>query len=334
MFTVRLTISKQFMFVIAILCLLPGAAAAQEGAFCTFYSTTPTYLYFDENRHISDTIDWYTDSSCSVPGGEWEVPADGWVLKVTEEDAVAACKAALGGSNEVVKQFDLYPEFPTFNQQDWQCHNTPKSKPVTSSRRRRPSSSWPPPPDPRPTGLQLNEDIDLLVSAVSGLYSGIQFQRVGPEGVGQQSVLDIGFHDAVDVWGIIGIGYEVCFPRSGLIIFLDAATSPRSVLSINYFTRDGYTCAYRERAGTIVLVPGEVITDDSVIEPQTCLVTPRPDLNLRATPWGEILSAIPAGTAVPAQARTGSWFNVTYEGIEGWVAAWLADSVGDCDWTV
>ena len=52
----------------------------------------------------------------------------------------------------------------------------------------------------------------------------------------------------------------------------------------------------------------------------------------RAAPWGKILDVIPRDMTVVAKARTKSWFNVTYEETDGWSAAWLADSDGDCDW--
>ena len=108
------------------------------------------------------------------------------------------------------------------------------------------------------TGVLLNQKTDLQLFAVNGLYSGIQFQRVPPAGVGIQSVLDLGYLDAVDVWANIGDGYGVCFPQLGQIIFLDAATSPRTVTTIQYFTRDGYTCAFMDRAGTVVLVQAPI----------------------------------------------------------------------------
>ena len=105
---------------------------------------------------------------------------------------------------------------------------------------------------------KLMRDTGLLVSAVYGLRSGIQCRRVDAAGVGNQSVKDLGVLDAVDVWGNIGLGYELCFPQLGRIIFLDAATSPRSVIDIKYGIRDGFTCASMDRAGTVVLVSAPV----------------------------------------------------------------------------
>ena len=69
------------------------------------------------------------------------------------------------------------------------------------------------------------------------------------------------------------------------------------------------------------------------VDLENCQVTSRSDLRLRAAPWSEVLDVIPSGSAAPAKARTESWFKLTYQGQEGWSAAWLADGEGGCDWT-
>ena len=192
----------------------------------------------------------------------------------------------------------------------------------------------------------------LKVRAFDGADSGIQFRRLTQFFIGIQSVLDLGVLDAVDVWSHIGSGYEVCFPARGRIVFLDASTSPRSVIHLDAYSADSYTCATSDRAGTLVLVeleegasaqpaaasqpvtrrPGTNDDVETAIALEDCLVTPRYNLRLRAAPWGRILAVIPTGTVVVAQARTQSWFNVTHVEQEGWSAAWLVDSEGDCEW--
>ena len=185
--------------------------------------------------------------------------------------------------------------------------------------------------------------------AFDGMGSGIQFRRLSNYGVGDQSVIDMGFLDAVDIWSNIGSGYEVCFPQPGRIVFLDAATSPRSLVFPDYRFDDSLdlTCASMDRAGTMVLVnapasaeaqpsttakqPG---TDDpisSAIPLDNCKVRPGYNLRLRAAPWGRVLDVVLRGTEVAAKARTKSWFNVIYLDKEGWIAAWLTASEGDCD---
>ena len=203
------------------------------------------------------------------------------------------------------------------------------------------------------------------VSAALGTNSGIQFQRFDHYAVGIQSVVDMGVLDLVDVWGNATQYFEVCFPQAGKVIFLDAATSPRTVVDVSNFKRDGKSCAAMNRAGTMVLVESSVqssatdqaiaqsfidsTTDpvDSAISLASCEVTPQHHLNLRDEPWGEILTVVPKNTTVTATARTQSWFKVVYsepdiegsdnednnaEPIEGWIAAWLSETDGDCSW--
>ena len=185
----------------------------------------------------------------------------------------------------------------------------------------------------------------LKLSTFDGFASGIQFRRLDAWGIGIQEVLDMGFLDAVDVWSNTGSGYEVCFPQKGRIVLLDAATSPRTVVHIDYEIRDDYTCAAEDRAGTMVLADSPVATTrdtlrlgtvdavSSAIALDNCQVILRYNLRLRTAPWGKILDVVPKDTKMTATARTRSWFEVNYLEQEGWNAAWLSDSEGDCDWT-
>ncbi len=192
------------------------------------------------------------------------------------------------------------------------------------------------------TGLRLH--------AFDGMNIGIVFQRRSHYAIGIAEVIDMGFLDAVDVWSNIGSGFSVCFPQIGRIVFLDAATSPRAILFPEYHHEDGYTCASMSIAGTMVLVetdeepaatPAPIPTIDpatfddiaDAIELEGCTVTPRVNLVLRQAPWAIYFDIVHANSPVPAKARTDSWFNVTYDGNEGWIAAWFVNSDGDCDWT-
>ena len=193
------------------------------------------------------------------------------------------------------------------------------------------------------------------LAAASGMASGIEFKRVSSAAVGIQSVIDMGFLDAVDVWSNVGDGAEICFPQAGSAVLLDASTSPRKVLPLNTNQKDGATCVSIDRAGTVVLVnqssgaqttgasqsgsssrdrPTVAGTNDSVDSAtslQNCQVRPQVRLKLRAEPWGSRLGAVPAGATVTATERTGSWFKVSYGGKTGWIAAWLTTTTGDCD---
>ena len=185
------------------------------------------------------------------------------------------------------------------------------------------------------------------LDAFDGMESGIVFQRRGPGAIGIQKVIDLGFLDAVDVWSNIGSGFSLCFPQIGRIVFLEAATSPRTIHYPEYHHEDGQTCAAMSIAGAMVLVnePERTVTRIStpIIPPETdddiadatdledCTVRTQVNLNLRQAPWGQILETMPANTDASVTARTDNWFKVNYKGTEGWSAAWLVNAEGDCE---
>ena len=317
------------------LLLVTGVSSAQAFPNCTYYLQNPDkFLGFGSSSFIQGTVNWYTGSHCATAGGTVTVPADGWAYATSEEAAIAVCDRALGGTNEVIRQAN----FDTFNYNIWQCHNTPGENSEASSARSgsqsRKRSRYVRKPLP-PTGARLNQT-DLVLSAVDGFWSGIEFQRVDASGVGIQWVLDLGFLDAVDVWSNIGSGYEVCFPQIGRIVFLDAATSPRTVvIKVDYEHRDGYTCAKLQRAGTLVLVqasdddlpPG---LSDGVVALADCQVTTLFNINLRDAPSGQWIGVVPQATNVTATARTSTWFYTRYRGAFGWLSAAFVQTRGNC----
>lgn len=199
------------------------------------------------------------------------------------------------------------------------------------------------------TSLSARSQRLVSVHSFQGMISGIQFRRLTNWGVGDPTVIEMGYLDAVDIWSNIGSGYEICFPETGRIVFLDAATSPRTLTFPEFGHHDGWTCATLDRAGTMVLVkapasvvartttptrrPGTNDSIDSAIALEHCSVTTRVYLRLRKTPWGSILDVIPSGTELQVRSRTKSWVKVTYEETTGWSAAWLTTTEGDCDWT-
>ena len=81
-----------------------------------------------------------------------------------------------------------------------------------------------------------------------------------------------------------------CLQGSGVFLYLDATVSPRAVIELPVFARDGYTCASIPNAGTVVLVDGiasEISPAPAVTGPTLalsgCMVTTRNILNLRMT---------------------------------------------------
>ena len=114
-------------------------------------------------------------------------------------------------------------------------------------------------------------------------------------GIGIQSVIDAGIIRAVDVWGFVAHPFKLCFRHRGIIKFLDASTSPRTVTTIPY-TYDSVnvlTCAAVARQGTVVLAPGDPPESPAGAEPAAVSGPP---------PAGGAVSPIAAAPAVAAPA--------------------------------
>ena len=328
--------------------LLPGgqvSAALHSG--CTAYAFSPdhTLLDFPSSSFVSGTRPFFSESTCTTETGETISAGRGCVYADTEDEAKSVCQSKVGSGSEATRLWDLYPEYQTANQKLWKC-----SASAGGNGSKRKATKRKPVYIP-PTGVSLNKT-DLSVTAVHGLNSGIECQRVDNAGVGIQWVIDLGVLDAVDVWSFVGLGYEVCFPQSGRIIFLDAAASPRTVLTdISYELRDGYTCAAMKIAGTLVLVPAdslEITPDTSSLgitsakvdssgediswanDLTNCQVTTDFNLRLRRQPGGESLRLVPRNTTLAATRRTVYWFKVEFNNIDGWIAASLTTTAGDC----
>ena len=331
---------------VALFAMLTPSVQGQGG--CEFVIDHPEghalYIQIPADKTITSSPTTYLDPGCNTvdPLSLTEPPwfiRDGLVSAPDAETARKLCQSINTGPIQKVKRW-------AYTNSVFMCWAGRADGRATDSEATDGSGGC-------PIGIDLLLD-GLRLDAFDGMNSGIQFRRLGNCGVGDPNVIAMGFLDAVDIWSNVGSGYSVCFPQEGRIVFLDAATSPRSLVFPDYHFDDGWTCASLDRAGTMVLVkssdtassaaatttsatvarrPG---TDDSVddaIALEDCLVTPRVNLRLREAPWGQILDVVPRDTAVEAHARTQSWFNVTYLEQEGWMAAWLADSEGDCDWT-
>ena len=186
------------------------------------------------------------------------------------------------------------------------------------------------------------------VVATAGLQSGVQCQQVDAAGIGIQSVIDAGFIDAVDVWGYVEQGLDICFPQLGSIIFLDAATAPRTVTSIDSYRDGESTCLRLNRPGTVVLMPGQPTTVRTTTVPSEpppltpvtvgepivdgCPITTTGHLKLRAEPSldGEILGFVPRGSTLGVISRTPYWFQVNTQGTTGWIGGAYVSNTGNC----
>ena len=97
--------------------------------------------------------------------------------------------------------------------------------------RRDPAPTPMPTPTPQiaATHIALQASTGMTFRTAYGLDSGIYFRQLDGAGIGVQSLIDAGFIDAVDVYGYVEQGAEVCFPQVGQVVFLDASASPRTI---------------------------------------------------------------------------------------------------------
>ena len=94
----------------------------------------------------------------------------------------------------------------------------------------------------------------IAVHATFGLNSGVQCQRLDGGGIGIQALAD-SYIAAVDIWGYVEQGVEVCFPQAGRLLFLDASAMPRVAAPLASTVVNGMTCASIMTPGSIVLMP-------------------------------------------------------------------------------
>jgi len=249
-----------------LLLLISGSPSSAQIVNCAAFRDGVLYVGFEADNYLEGDVPTYSDSACTSDSGGTLPYDDGLVYASEQSDARAICDANNGEEFNAASNW-----FTGHDQNVWLCEpgqlppslraTEPPPSSGSSGARRSSSRSGPPRPTPTPklpvfTGVILNIETNLRLSAVHGLFSGIQFQRVDAGGVGIKRVIDLGLIDAVDVWANIGAGYTVCFPNTGYVIFLDAAGMPRApepAIDVTY-TEDDYTCAFFDRAGTVVLV--------------------------------------------------------------------------------
>jgi hypothetical protein len=188
------------------------------------------------------------------------------------------------------------------------------------------------------------------VTATYGLQSGVHCRQVDSRAIGNKSVLEAGFIDAVDLWGYVEQGVEICFPQAGVLILLDASTAPRSVVPLEAYASNGNTCAALNVPGTVVLAPGQspprqepvaapaqpeqqpvaaeqpvVVTEATVdtVAPETgqCLITTTGHLRHRAAPemGDNIIGYVVRGTTLARLSSVLYWVQVEYRGQVGWI---------------
>ncbi|MDE2859433.1 MAG: hypothetical protein OXN94_16430 [Chloroflexota bacterium] len=196
----------------------------------------------------------------------------------------------------------------------------------------------PPPPTATPTPKPVVHTLNQLPPGiqVNNWVQGAQGRRVSPDGLGRADLV-AGMLDAVDIWGHVTPGVEVCFDQPGSAVFLDAAYAPRRLVDLTSYSRAGMTCATIDRAGTVVLLrglpppqetqPQEDMLDDCELKPLSA------NLNFRRSPPDgpriDVIWARYSGWLRASEKRAG-YFKVRYYGAEGWVSGDYVQTRGDC----
>ncbi len=324
------------------------------GETCVLYSDInfPQYITFPDSNMIMGSFMVYSDSECRDEVSTLEAAPMGYVYKASQSAAAEYCSSMHGEGLLAFRDFTKYN-----SQRIWYCatHLPTGSLDDNGSPGPGPTSGDDTPEDaPVPKTCEtLVQSTNLKMTATYGLGSGIQCNRIGAGGVFNSALSSQDVQDAVDIFGYAEQGYQLCYPHTGKIIFLDAATSPRAVVNVDYSHSGGFTCASLNRAGTVVLVgaapdavapparaktqvitqyirPGSYDPLSSAISLNGCTVTASTTLRLRAGPWGRLLGRVWGGSTVQAYARTRSWYKISYKGQEGWIAAWLSAAAGSC----
>ena len=192
-------------------------------------------------------------------------------------------------------------------------------------------------PVPQETCPHLPSDI-----VVTGYQATTQCQVVGAAGVGRMDLIERGVIRALDVWGFVNGGVEVCFRNFGALVFLDAAYAPRMLMDLASFQRDGMTCGAIDRAGTVVLLqsgaapaqPAQTTTTEApaseassatlptfdAIPANGCLIKLVETLFLRESPGGAIIGLVWLNSEVPVFEVDGHWYKIEFEGKVGYIS--------------
>jgi len=167
---------------------------------------------------------------------------------------------------------------------------------------------------------------------ISGWNTSTQCQQISGGGIGIAAVLERGVIDAVDVWGWIENGIEVCLRGQGAMLFLDAAAMPRTVSELPAYSVGDMTCPPLEGPGSVVLVHGPAAPAKAASGQALsgCMVRANYILNLRAGPGGDIMDVVPYDAVLTAVEYSPGWYKVDFNGQHGWLSADYVSPQGDC----
>ena len=194
---------------------------------------------------------------------------------------------------------------------------------------------------PSPTVRVSKQTLNELPEEIIVRYwlDGAHGRRVGPVEISDAELIQQGIVDAIDLWGYVTPGVEVCFKRRGdELVFMDAATTPRTKLSWLGYASNGMTCTIIDRPGTMVLLgdtssagagqpiasqPGSTLLSDCVVELTEYL-------NFRESPWGAIINILAPGIGLTAVESADGWYKVDFYGRKGWIIGDSVIPIGNC----
>ncbi len=204
-------------------------------------------------------------------------------------------------------------------------------------------------PTPKPPVYTLNQLPPSI--QVSNWVEGAQGRRVGSDAISRVDLIQEGILDAVDVYGYVTPGVEVCFKRQGRAVFLDASFAPRRLSDLPSYQRADMTCVNIDRAGAVVLLhsgsppPPQANQAEQPpsqqIQPQQsqplspamsdCEVQPYANLKFRQSPPdGLVLGVTGSRDWLPASDKRAGYFKVRLWGVEGWISGAYVHIRGDC----
>ena len=284
-----------------------------------------TITYSVKGLSVTFTVEHATDDARSITDGSW-----------TFGDAATGTGVTSSHTYEAYGSYNVSVTASVAETSET-CSASRKIRLARRSAKRDTPPRATPTPAPTPT---LARTCLSLPSSIRITTTGItQCQQVDAGGVGNSSVIEAGIIDAVDVFSDMGAGAEVCFRAFGSLILLDATTAPRARMALPSYEKDGMTCGWLDRPGTVVLIspvetrPATATATATAVPSkrlEDCMVTLTDILNFRDRPGGNIIIELPAFITLTALMRTAGWFEVDLHGEKGWISADYVNAIGNC----
>ena len=171
---------------------------------------------------------------------------------------------------------------------------------------------------------------------VSNVTPTTQCQEVSGYVIGNEAIAAAAIY-AVDIWGWVQPNTQVCFARpSGSFKFIDTTPLPRVVYDSAPVGVDGMICHHDRPAGHGRALAGpagagrHADAPESMGSPAAAWCGRSSYLNLRSSPGGPVIGAVPYDVTLTAMARTADWFKVDYLGTAGWVSNGYLEAKGNC----